>query len=162
LALQLRNRQRPLGVLYLNFKQKRQFSSSDQELFQIFKDQASFILQETWLLRRYQAVAYIGEEINNKLMSVDILFQKLQKHLVDILDINYALLLAVYQLQTNTLDLYLEEEGHFILRENDPLEGACQYVIETQQTVFIRQMSKEAAHHPFKRIEIITGKDSKE
>ena len=38
---------------------------------------------------------------------IDLLFQKLQKHLVDILDINYALLLAVYQPQTNTLDLYL-------------------------------------------------------
>ncbi len=162
LALQLRNRQKPLGVLYLNFKQKRQFSSADQELFQVFIDQASFILQETWLLRRYQAVAHIGEEINNELATVDILFQKLQKHLVDILDINHALLLAVYQPQTNTLDLYLEEEGHFILRENDPVEGACQYVIETLQTVFIRQMSKEAAHHSFRRIEIITGKDSKE
>jgi len=162
LALQLRNRQKPLGVLYLNFKQKRQFNSADHELFQIFADRASFILQETWLLRRYQAVAHIGEEINNELATVDILFQKLRKHLVDILDINYALLLAVYQPQTNTLDLYLEEEGHFILRENDPLEGACQYVIETQQTVFIREMSKEAAHLPFRPIEIITGKDPKE
>ena len=162
LALRLRNRQKQLGVLYLNFRQRQQFSSADHELFQLFADQASFILQETWLLQRYQAVARIGEEINHELATVDILFQKLQKHVMSILDIGYALLLAVYQPQTNALDLYIEEERHFIFRENDPLEGACQHVIETQQTLFIRQMSKETEYWRFKSHEIITGKGSKE
>src|SRR5256714_615461 len=109
LALRMKHSQKPLGVLYLNFRQQQQFSTDDRELFQFFADQASFILQETWLLQRYQAVARIGEEINHEFGTIDILFQKLQKYLPDILDTTYALLLAVYQPQTSTLDVYLEE-----------------------------------------------------
>src|SRR6266566_988619 len=39
LALQMQYRQRPLGVIYLNFRQKQQFSTDDHELFQIFAEQ---------------------------------------------------------------------------------------------------------------------------
>jgi GAF domain-containing protein len=162
MALQTKYSQKPLGVLYLDFRQPHQFSFDDHELFQLFADQASYILQETWLLQRYQEVARIGQEINHELSTVDNLFQKLQKHIAEILDTSYALLLAVYQPQTKTLDLYLEEEGHFIFVENDPLEGACQYVIETLKPLFIRQISKEAETLPFKPVEIVTGSGSKE
>src|SRR6266487_3783380 len=162
LALRMKYRQKPLGVLYLNFRQPQQFSPDDQEMFQFFADQASFILQETWLLQRYQEVAHIGQEINHELATIDILFQKLQKHIDDILDTSYAFLLAEYQPQANTLDLYIYEEGHSIFRDNDPLEGACQYVIETQKPLFIRQMSKEAENLPFQPVQINTGTASKE
>jgi GAF domain-containing protein len=162
LALRTKYAQKPLGVLYLNFRQPRKFSFDEQELFQLFADQASYILQETWLLQRYQEVARIGQEINHELSTADNLFQKLQKYVGNILDTSYALLLAVYQAQTNTLDLHLEEEGHFIFLENDPLEGACQYVIETLKPLFIQQISKEAETLPFKTVEIITEAGSKE
>lgn len=161
-ALRTKYSQKPLGVLYLDFRQPRKFSVDDQELFQLFADQASYILQETWLLQRYQEVARIGREINHELSTADNLFQKLQKYVGNILDTSYALLLALYQPQTSTLDLYLEEEGHFIFLENDPLEGACQYVIETLKPLLIQQMSKEAETLPFKRVEIIAAGGSKE
>jgi len=163
MALRTKYAQKPLGVLYLDFRQPQLFSPNDLELFQIFADQASYILQETWLLQRYQEVARIGQEINHELSTVDNLFQKLQKHVADILDTSYGLLMAVYQAQTNTLDLHLlEEKSHFIYLENDPLEGACQYVIETLKPLFIRQLSKEAETLPFKPVEIITEAGSKE
>ena len=162
LALRTKYAQKPLGVLYLDFRQPRKFSFDDQELFQLFADQTSYILQETWLLQRYQEVARIGQEINHELSTVDNLFQKLQKHVSNLLDTSYALLLAVYQPQTNTLDLYLEEEGHSIFLEKDPIEGACQYVIETLKPLFIRQISIEAETLPFKPVEIITEAGSKE
>jgi GAF domain-containing protein len=162
LALRTKYSQKPLGVLYLDFRQPQKFSFDDQELFQLFADQASYILQETWLLQRYQEVARIGQEINQELSTADNLFQKLQKYVGDILDTSYALLLALYQPQTSTLDLYLEEEEHFIFLENDPLEGACQYVIETLKPLFIQQVSKEAETLPFKRVQINTGAGSKE
>ena len=162
IALRTKYSQKPLGVLYLDFRQPQKFSVDDQELFQLFADQASYILQETWLLQRYQEVARIGQEINHDLSTVDNLFQKLQKHVINILDSSYAILLAVYQPQSNALDLYLEEEGHYIFRANDQLEGASQYVIESLKPLFILEMSKEAKTLPFKRVEIQTGAGSKE
>ncbi len=162
LALRTKYSQKPLGVLYLDFRQPQKFSFDDKELFQLFADQASYILQETWLLQRYQEVARIGQEINHELSTADNLFQKLQKYVGDILDTSYALLLALYQPQTSTLDLYLEEEGHSIFLENNPLEGACQHVIETLKPLFIQQMSKEAETLLFKPVEIITEAGSKE
>ncbi|HLX56315.1 MAG TPA: GAF domain-containing protein [Ktedonobacteraceae bacterium] len=161
LALYTRHQRQPLGVLYLNFRQPQQFSLDDYKLLQIFADQASFILQETWLLRRYQEVARIGQEINHELGTIDILFQKLQKYLPDVLQTTYALLLAVYQPQTNTLDVYLEEEGKSVFQFNSPLEGACQHVIETREMLFIKHLDKEAEHLPFQPIEI-TATGSKE
>jgi GAF domain-containing protein len=56
----------------------------------------------------------------------------------------------------------LEEEGHFTFFEDDPLEGACQHVIETLKPLFIRQISKEAETLPFKPVKIITEAGSKE
>jgi GAF domain-containing protein len=139
LALRMKYRQKPLGVIYLNYRQPQQFSLNDHELFQLFVDEASFILQETWLLQRYEEVARIGQEINQELATVDILFQKLQMHVPSILDTSHALLLVVYQPQANTFDLYVEEEKHFIFRKSHLPGGASQYVIKTQQTVFIEQ-----------------------
>jgi len=162
LALYRRHHRQPLGVVYLNFRQPQQFNLDDYKLLQTFADQASFILQETWLLWRYQEVARIGQEINHELGTVDILFQKLQKYLPEILDTTYALLLAFYQPQTNTLDLYVEEEGQYIVHTNSPLDGACQYVIETRQTLFIEHLSKMAEHPAFQPVKIITGNGSKE
>ncbi len=162
LALRTKYSQKPLGALYLDFRQPHEFSFDDQELFQLFADQASYILEETWLLQRYEEVARIGREINHELSTAENLFQKLQKHVAGILDTSYALMLAVYQPQTNTLNLYIEEEGHSLIRDNNPLEGACQYVIETPKPLFIHQISKEAETLPFKPAVIITGAGSKE
>ena len=50
------------------------------QLYQIFAYQASFMLQETWLLLRYQEVARIGKEINQELGTIKTLFEKLQKY----------------------------------------------------------------------------------
>ncbi|MFL5655250.1 MAG: GAF domain-containing protein [Ktedonobacteraceae bacterium] len=161
LALRMKYYQRPLGALYLYFKQQQQFNTEDLEIFQFFADQTSFILQESWLLRRYQIVAHIGQHINQELATIDNLFQRLQKHIDDIVDISCAFLLTIYQPQTNTADLYVQEKGNFIQLKDKPLQGACKYVLETKKTLFIRQMSKEAEHLPF-QLAPIPGTDPKE
>ncbi len=143
LALRMRHHQKAPSVLYLYFKQQQQFNTEELELFQFFAYQASFILRETWLLRRYQIVARIGQDINHELATVDILFQKLRKHVVDILDMS-CFVLTIYQSQTNTLDVYIQENGEFIHRNEVPLQGVSKYVLESKKTLFIRHMSKEA------------------
>ena len=57
LAMRSRHRKRPLGVIYLDFRQPKKFSSTDHESFRIFAVQASLLLQETWLAHNYEEVA---------------------------------------------------------------------------------------------------------
>jgi GAF domain-containing protein len=161
LALYIKHSQKQLGVLYLNFKQQQQFNAEDLELFRFLADQASFILQEAWLLQRYREVARIGQEINHDLATVETLFRKLQKHVASILDISCAFLLAIYQPQTNTVDLYSQENGNYIYHNDIPLQGAIKYAIEIQKTLFIRQASNEIKQLPF-QIEKILGIEPRE
>ncbi|MFL5696792.1 MAG: GAF domain-containing protein [Ktedonobacteraceae bacterium] len=160
LALRMRYHQKVPGVLYLYFKQQQQFNTEELELFQFFAYQASLILQETWLLRRYQIVAHIGQHINHELETIDILFQKLRRHVVDILDIS-CFVLTIYQPQTNTLDVYMQEKGDFIHLNEVPLQGVYKHVLESKKTLFIQHMSKEADLQAF-QITDIPGTGSNE
>jgi GAF domain-containing protein len=150
LALYEKYHHKPLGILYLYFKQQRHFTAAGLGLLQFFADRASLLLQETWLLRRYRKVARIGQEINQDISTVDELFEKLQRLVAGILDIRHAFSLAIYHSQTNAIDLYMQEEGKSIYQTNVPLPGAYKQVIETREALFIRHMSREAKNLLFK------------
>ncbi len=154
LALYMKYGQKPLGVLYLNFRASQHFSHDDYELFQIFAEQSSYILQETWLVRRYREVARIGQEINQELATVETLFQKLYQHVSGILDISYTLSLALSMFPTNMHDIHMFNKGEISVRHNLPPRGATQHVIETQQTFFSLNMSEEEERLPFKRTSV--------
>jgi GAF domain-containing protein len=149
MALREKYHQRTLGTLYVNFLQPQHFSSSDKQFFQFFADQTSYILQETWLLQRYREVARIGQEINQELSTVDALFQKLLEHVDSILDVSYIFQLAVYQMHTNTFDIYVREQGQTAVIENQPLEEVDRSSIEEEATIFVTDLSKEKEHVPF-------------
>jgi GAF domain-containing protein len=153
LALHIKQSHKPLGVLYLLYKTEK-LIIKNHELFTICANYVSFILQGDWLQYRYQEVAHIGQEINHDLSDVVTLFQKLQKNIGRILDANYALILFVYQPQAQTLDIYQTEEGHSVQEINTPFEGASRYVIESKQTVFIRDINKEALYLPFQIVRV--------
>ena len=159
LAMRTRHQQRPLGIIYLDFRQPRKFSSSDRESFRIFAVQASFLLQETWLAHNYEEVARIGQQVNQNLGRIEDLFLELQTYVDTVLDNSHTLLLAVYQPQTNILALHIREHGSSIFL-NKSLQGVSQYIIETQQSLFIQHLSKEAGNLPFQVINI-TGTEVK-
>ena len=160
LAMRTRHRQRPLGVIHLSYRQTREFTSTDYESFRIFAVQASFLLQETWLAHHFEQVARIGQEVNHDLATVDELFQKLQTYVDAVLDDSHILMLAILQAQTNTLEIRIrgQECNYFV---NKPLEGACEYVIRTQESCFIKQWSKEKEQLPFQIINL-TGTEENE
>ncbi|HET7639683.1 MAG TPA: GAF domain-containing protein, partial [Ktedonobacteraceae bacterium] len=135
-------------------RQQREFTPDDHNLLQIFADQASFILQETWLLRRYKKVAHIGQEINQELATIDELFQKLKTHVASILDTSHALVLSVYQPQSNTFNLYMQEGKDFIQQEHMLSQGACQHAIKIPQTIFIEHLYVQAKDLPFQIVHI--------
>lgn len=153
LPLRVQNSQKPLGLLCLYFKEapfKTDKTTAIQRLFQTFSLQASFLLQETWLLRRHREVARIGQEINQELSDIATLFEKLQKHASGILDTNHKFLLTMYEPQTNTHTLYLKTQGAPTIRyEHRSLKGAYAYVIKTKKTLFINHLSEEQAQLPF-------------
>ncbi len=141
LALRTRHQHKSLGVLYISFREPRIFHDDECERLHTFVSQASFILQETWLLQRYQAVAEIGQDINLAFENIDVLFEKLQARMADILDTSH-LLLAVHELPTKTLELYSYEHGH-CNHQTRLLEGIYKQVIESGEPLFIRALSRD-------------------
>ncbi len=161
IAICSRHRKRPLGVIYLDFRQPKAFNSLDYEHFKIFATQATLLLQETWLEIHLAEVSRIGQEINHNLALVDDLFQELQKYVDNILDDSHSLLLGVYQSQTNTLDLHIREQKKTSFL-NIPLQGTYKDVIETQTSRFIPELSAEAEHNRLPVIDISTRSEQKE
>ena len=160
IAMRTMHRSRPLGVIYLDFKQPKKFSSADYESFRIFAVQASFLLQETWLENNLIEIARIGQDINHDLDTVDDLFQHLQTFVDAILDNTHMLLLAVYQPQTNTVDFHVRAQGTYSFI-NSPLNGATKHTIDTQESFFIRHLSEQKDDLPFKVVNI-TGTEERE
>jgi GAF domain-containing protein len=142
LALRTRNRQRPLGVIYLDYQQVKDFSTTDCELFASFARQAGLLLQEVWLEHHLEEVARIGQKINHNLATVEDLFQQLQTYVDTVLDESHTLVLGIYQPQAYELDLYIRAHRH-LSRLSLSLQGAYQQVIETQRALFIEQVSRE-------------------
>lgn len=161
-ALRTRHRKRPLGVIYLDFREPRTFSSADRESFLNFAVQASFLLQEAWLAHHYEQIARIGQEANQSLATPEDLFQALQRYVNAVLDDKHMLLLAIYHPQTNTLDMHIKGNGTTIFI-NRPIDvgGACKYIIDTQEPLFIRELSREKELLSFEVINI-TGTPEKE
>jgi len=161
LSLHRRQDQHPLGVLYLHYRQPQLFSHDERNLFEVFAEQASFLLQETWLLLRYQKVAQIGQEINHDLATAEVLFQKLKKGVPSIVDTQHTLLLAVHQSHTDKLELHVEEEGRSIFFEHVQ-GGACRHVMDTQESVFIESFTQQVEDLPFQiaRLEGTAPKES--
>ncbi len=153
LGLQTRHRKRPLGVIYLDFKEPRTFSSVDRESFRNFAVQASFLLQDAWLAHTYEQVARIGQEVNQSLATTEELFQVLHTYVDAVLDDSHTLVLAIFNPQTTTLDLRMRGNGQLIHVDRS-LGGACKYIIETQETLSIRQLSKEKELLSFEIINI--------
>jgi GAF domain-containing protein len=142
-AVTLQTRQnKPLAVLYLNFRQPRTFATDEYHLLDMCARQSSLVLQHTRLLRRYREIARIGREINEELETTETLFKKLQQHIGGILDTNYGFVLAIYQPQTDSLDLYITEAGQQIVRPHEPLAGGSRWVIQERQPLIIPNLSQ--------------------
>ena len=143
-ALRTRHRQKPLAVLYLNFRQPRQFTLHERQMLKLFATPAAFLLQETWLLWRYREVARIGQELNHELSTVDNLFHRLYEHIGNIVNTSGTFMLAVCDVQTHIWDLYREEEGKAIIRRGEAPDIASQYVQHSQEPLFLQRLSREA------------------
>lgn len=138
----------PLAVLYLDYRQPQSFTPQDLTHLQLFADQAALTLQQTWLLYRYAEVTRLGQAINSGLTTIDNLFEHLRQGIAPLLDCSYAFLLAIYQRETDSLDLYYAERGETQTRKHEPLNGACRWVITHKRPLLIHQFSAEQLELP--------------
>ncbi|MBX3001369.1 MAG: GAF domain-containing protein [Caldilineaceae bacterium] len=132
----LTQRQRkPLALLYLDYKDRHEFSEEERSKIFAFAKEAALVLENVWFLRRYREVARIGQDINQDLETVEILFHKLYKHLSGILDVSIFLLLAEYKPQSGLFDLYMYEEGKYTWLKDQPNEGGRKWVLENKKMI---------------------------
>ena len=134
---------KPLAVLYLDYRYPRAFGEDERAFLQLLVDQASILLQQTWLLYRYAEVTRIGQEINLELETVAVLFDKLRRLVANILDSSHFFMLAAYQAQSDRLDLYMVEDGRLTTWLADPINGVCRWVIREQRPLLIKHRSAE-------------------
>lgn len=141
-------RRRPLAVILLGFKESPKFDLDLKILLRMFTERVASVLYNTWSLSRYNRVARIGQEINQSLRTVELLFPKLTNNIKDILDISYCFMLAVYNQQSDTLDCLLLDGGEYKEFRNLPMDGASAHVIRNPKTLFIKHLSREADKLP--------------
>lgn len=134
---------KPLATLCLAFNAPHQFGPDKQDFLRMLADEGSSILQNTWLLRRYNDVAVIGQEINQEFEDIPTLFDKIRAHLPRIINTDHFFMLAVRQRQTDKLDLHLLDEGQRMLIKDWRIEGGSAHVVETNQSLLISDASAE-------------------
>jgi len=119
-----------------------------QNHLELFIDQAALALQNTWFLHRYWAVADIGQQINQDLETPEKLFSWLHKKIAEILDTSDAFTLAVYQPQTNFLDMHISDKGRYISDPASPVEGFSELVLKEQKPLLVYNLEKDSLPIP--------------
>ena len=111
--------EKPLGVLYLDFRVRRSFTELDRELLALFAEEAFERLEAQWRVARYQQVSRISAEINHDLRSPEGLFATLDDHLGGILDSHSFFSLGTFSWQ--------REEVHLLYRLGDQKPGTVNH-----------------------------------
>lgn len=158
MVLKTNQAQYPLAILYLHFRKPRTSSPTDKERLHLFTGQAATMLQNTWLLYRFQEATRLGREINQTLNTVESLFKTLQKRTANLLDTSQFLMLAIYQPPADKFDLYLSEQGQYRVLPDNELNGGYQWVLQKQNPLVIPHLSAQADRLPVE-FEDIPGTD---
>lgn len=140
--------QKPLAVLFLGFQELRQFSQEELELLPQFTEQAALVLKTTWLLRRYREVILLGQKISQDLQTPEKLFLELNDSVKDILDTSHFFALAVYQPQSDSLDLYMSDREKYRKEMGSSLSGGCADVIKQKKSLRIFSYSEKRSDRP--------------
>src|ERR1700759_5756990 len=106
ITLHTKQRQYPLAVLYLGFRQPRRLTPTEESALSALVSQASSALESVWLLSRYRSVVGIGQKLNLRLGGPRDLFEKLNKKVASIINTSYFFMLAVHHPHSDLGDRY--------------------------------------------------------
>jgi GAF domain-containing protein len=131
-----------MAVLYLDYQQPRPFGAEERAELRFFADQAALALRQTWLLNRYENVATLGQLINSDLSSVEQLFRRLRDGVRELFDTRDFFMLVLYQLETNSLDVFFTDRTGDHVKRGEPFDGASAWVIERREPKLIAHRSQ--------------------
>lgn len=142
-ALYTNPSRRPMAVLYIDYRQPRQYSPEDRNFFHVFVNIAQNLLQQTWMLYRYSAMTQIGVTINQDLSSIDEIFKILVEHTADILDVSGTFVMVSTRFRGREFDFYIHRDGEYTRQLHNPFEGFCRWMFEHQERLLINHLSEE-------------------
>ena len=102
---------RPFAVLYVDYLRSVDLDTSLAADLRRFAQVASRELQVTWLLRRYQWVGQIGQQINRRLHTQRQLFTDLCQRVCRIIDTSHCFFWAVHHPEDDSLELFIHVDG---------------------------------------------------
>lgn len=111
IGLYTQRHNKPLAVMYLDYRKRRKFSRKFKEDLRLFSELASSELQTTWFIRRYRSMSKIGQDINENFENLQQLFENIYEHVRGILDASYYMSLAAYNSRKDKTDLYVADAG---------------------------------------------------
>ena len=133
-------------IAFLYFREHYRPTRHQRRDIAYFIEQATPVLHEYWLQWPYRVIERIEQSINRTVHDAQSLYHVLLPYVTDVFGSDYTFLLAVYPRQGNLIDIWVNEGQQVIEQRNGSLDGdACQYVIETGQTLFIDRLSAGAA-----------------
>jgi GAF domain-containing protein len=122
----------PFAVLYLDYRQPRQFSGPEQRDLVAFAAEAGKVFRIAWLLDRYRAVITIGKELNQGLDTTEKLFELLDSHIRRVVDVS-SFVLAITNGPSAVLSTYYRGLNNRVAQDNLPSTGHWQEVLETRE-----------------------------
>lgn len=128
--LRIRESQKPLAVVYIDFREKHTWNHTDQDLLALFGQQASQLLQSIWFLRRYREISKAGQAINQKVEKVADLVHALRPHLKDVIEIEHCFLLAIRQPKDAKLRVFGSIDGRDIDNDEFAAKGPFRRTLE--------------------------------
>lgn len=124
------DRATPFAVLYVDYREPREFSDVVQQEFVAFASEAAKVLRIAWLLERYRAVITIGQELNQGLDTIEKLFGFLDSHIRRIIDAN-SFVLAVTDGPTGSLTTYYRSHENMVAHYTSPAASHWSEVLQT-------------------------------
>lgn len=145
IGLYTKRHEKPLAVMYLDYRKTRSFSREFQNDLRNFAEIASSELQTTWFIRRYREMAKIGQDINENFDNIQQLFDSVYDRIKGILDVSYYISLATYDFRKDKTDLYLVDEGKQRTEDNYTLQksSVSAWVLHSLEALHIGDFQKE-------------------
>ena len=137
ISLYTKRHDKPLAVMYLDYRKARKFSGDFINDLRLFAELASSELQSTWFIRRYREIAKIGQDINENFEDIQQMFGSVFEHIKGILDVGFYFSLATYDFRKNKADLYLVDKGKHKTRYDYSLRksSATSWVLRNLQVI---------------------------
>jgi GAF domain-containing protein len=135
---------RPLAVIYLDYKKRKQFDEKYQSALHTFIEFGSAELKNTWFVRRYRDIAKIGQEVNENLDNLECVFDRVFEHIKGIVDVGNYFSFANYDIQRNNVDLYLVDKGIKEIRKDESIiDTPTAWVIQNMKTLQINNLDTD-------------------